>query len=38
VPFFEADREFGPDIADAVSLVRRGELIAAAEAAIGPLD
>ena len=24
VPFFEADREFGPDIADAVSLVRAG--------------
>jgi histidine ammonia-lyase len=38
VPFFEADREFGPDIADAVSLVREGRLVAAAEAAIGPLD
>ena len=38
VPFFEADREFGPDIADAVSLLREGRLIAAAEAAIGPLD
>jgi histidine ammonia-lyase len=38
VPFFEADREFGPDIADAVSLVREGRLVAAAEAAIGPLE
>ena len=38
VPFFEADREFGPDIADAVSLVRQARLVAAAEAAIGPLD
>ncbi len=37
VPFFEADREFGPDIAVAVSLVHEGGLIAAAEAAIGPL-
>jgi len=37
VPFFEADREFGPDIADAVSLVHEGGLVAAAEAAIGPL-
>ena len=27
VPFFEADREFGPDIADAVALVRRGALV-----------
>ncbi len=38
VPFFEADREFGPDIADALSLVRQVELIAAAETATGPLD
>jgi histidine ammonia-lyase len=38
VPFFEADREFGPDIAGAVRLVRGGDLVAAAEAAIGPLD
>lgn len=38
VPFFEADREFGPDIADALSLVHEGDLVAAAEAAIGPLD
>jgi histidine ammonia-lyase len=37
VPFFEADREFGPDIADAVALVRRGALIEAAEAVGGPL-
>ena len=28
VPFFEADREFGPDIADAVELVRAGRLVA----------
>jgi histidine ammonia-lyase len=38
VPFFEADREFGPDITDAVSLVREGDLVSAAEAAIGRLD
>jgi histidine ammonia-lyase len=38
VPFFEADREFGPDIADAVSLVRSGSLVAAAEAVVGPID
>ncbi|MGZ8629551.1 MAG: histidine ammonia-lyase [Actinomycetota bacterium] len=38
VPFFEADREFGPDIAEAVSSVREGLLVTAAEAAIGPLD
>lgn len=37
VPFFEADREFGPDIADAVALVREGILIDAAEGAVGPL-
>ena len=37
VPFFEADREFGPDIADAVRLVHEASLVAAAEAAIGPL-
>ncbi|HEX7248427.1 MAG TPA: histidine ammonia-lyase [Actinomycetota bacterium] len=37
VPFFDADREFGPDIADAVALVHEGNLVAAAEAAIGPL-
>jgi histidine ammonia-lyase len=37
VPFFEADREFGPDIADAVTLVREGGLIAAGESAIGSL-
>jgi len=36
--FFEADREFGPDIAAAISLVREGGIVAAAEAAIGPLD
>ena len=35
VPFFAADREFGPDIADAISLVREGALVAAAESAVG---
>ncbi len=38
IPFFEADREFGPDIADAVALVRSGLLIAAAGSVTGPLD
>ena len=38
IPFFEADREFGPDIADAVALVRSGVLIAAAGSVTGPLD
>jgi histidine ammonia-lyase len=38
IPFFEADREFGPDIAAAVGLVRSGALAAAAEEATGPLD
>ena len=37
VPFYEADREFGPDIAAAVNLVRAGELAAAAETVTGPL-
>jgi histidine ammonia-lyase len=37
VPFYEADREFGPDIEAAVGLVRSGALAAAAEAVIGPL-
>jgi histidine ammonia-lyase len=37
VPFFDADREFGPDIADAIALVRRGALIEAAESAVGPI-
>jgi histidine ammonia-lyase len=37
VPFFDADREFGPDIADAIALVRRGALIDAAAAAVGPI-
>jgi len=37
VPFFEADREFGPDIAAAVRWVRAGELVAAAETVVGPL-
>jgi histidine ammonia-lyase len=38
VPFFEADREFGPDIAAAIDLVRSSQLISAAEDVIGPLD
>jgi len=38
VPFFEADREFGPDIAAAVELVRSGRLVSAAEDVRGPLD
>jgi histidine ammonia-lyase len=38
VPFFEADREFGPDIADAVALVRSGALVRAAESVAGALD
>ena len=38
VPFFDADREFGPDISAAVALVREGALISAAESAVGGLD
>ena len=38
VPFYEADREFGPDIAAAVELVRSGRLVSAAEDVSGPLD
>jgi histidine ammonia-lyase len=38
VPFFDADREFGPDIADAVALVREGTLVRVAESVSGPLD
>jgi histidine ammonia-lyase len=37
VPFFEADREFGHDIAAALGLVRSGELASAAETVTGPL-
>jgi histidine ammonia-lyase len=37
VPFFEADREFAPDIAEAVALVRDGAFATAAANAIGPL-
>lgn len=37
VPFFEADREFGPDIAATVDLVRSGRLVSAAETVCGPL-
>jgi len=38
VPLFEADREFGPDIAAAVELVRSGRLVSAAEDVHGALD
>jgi histidine ammonia-lyase len=38
VPFFEADRAFGPDIAQALRLVRSGALVATAEGVVGPLD
>jgi histidine ammonia-lyase len=38
VPFFDADREFGPDIADAIALVRRGALVDAAASVVGPID
>ena len=37
VPFFDEDREFGPDIAAALGLVRIGALAAAAETVTGPL-
>jgi histidine ammonia-lyase len=37
IGFFEADREFGPDIAEAVGLVRSGALVDAAETVTGPL-
>jgi histidine ammonia-lyase len=37
VPFFAADREFGPDIAAARELVRSGALVTAAEEVVGPL-
>jgi len=37
-PFLEADRELGPDIAAVTSLVRGGELLEAAEGAVGALD
>ncbi|HEX6400560.1 MAG TPA: histidine ammonia-lyase [Actinomycetota bacterium] len=37
VPTFEADREFGPDIAEAVRLVRSRALVEAAETVTGPL-
>jgi histidine ammonia-lyase len=35
VPFYEADREFGPDFAAAIAMVRTGGLVAAAEAVLG---
>jgi histidine ammonia-lyase len=37
IPFFDEDREFGPDIASAIALVRSGALTAAAETVTGPL-
>ena len=38
VPFVEHDRELGPDIDAASELVRGGDLVVAAEVAVGPLD
>jgi histidine ammonia-lyase len=38
VPFIEADREFGPDIAAAVELVRSRRLLRAAEDVVDALD
>jgi histidine ammonia-lyase len=38
VPFLDRDRELGPDIRAVVELIRSGELVAAAEREIGPLD
>ncbi|HUF59482.1 MAG TPA: histidine ammonia-lyase [Actinomycetota bacterium] len=38
VPFYLADREFGPDIVAAVELVRSGRLVSAAEGVSSPLD
>jgi histidine ammonia-lyase len=38
VPFLDADRELGPDIAATVELVRSGAVLHAAEKAVGPLD
>jgi histidine ammonia-lyase len=38
VPFFKADREFGPDIGEAVAMVREGALVEAAESATGRLE
>jgi histidine ammonia-lyase len=38
IAFLEVDREFGPDIAEAIDLVASGALVAAAEAVCGPLD
>jgi histidine ammonia-lyase len=38
VPFLDADRELGADIAAVTDLVRGGDLVAAVEQAIGPLE
>jgi histidine ammonia-lyase len=38
VPYLDADRELGPDIAAATELVRDGAVLAAAEGAVGALD
>jgi len=38
IPFLDADRELGPDIAAATELVRTGRLVAAVESAVGDLD
>ena len=38
IPFLDADRELGPDIAAATELVRTGRLVTAVESAVGDLD
>jgi histidine ammonia-lyase len=38
IPFLDADRELGPDIAAATDLVRSGKLVGAVESAVGDLD
>jgi histidine ammonia-lyase len=38
VPFLDRDRALGPDIRAVVELLRSGEIVAAAEREIGPLD
>jgi histidine ammonia-lyase len=38
VPFLDADRPLKRDIDEAIELVECGDLVAAVEAAVGPLD
>jgi histidine ammonia-lyase len=38
VPFLDADRPLKADIDEAIALVECGDLVAAVEAAVGPLD